>query len=417
MGYEKENLEIIKAQIEKKLAWGSSNNWQNQDFEVLSEQIFDEIKVQLSVSTLKRVWGKVKYEGTPNTATLNALAQFAGHKNWRFFIGENDESITGKGALEKGDGAEIIIKIKLISIFKRFGWGVLVAVLLIFIGVLWAFRKMSKPLTFSNVQFTSKPVTRGVPNTVIFQYNATDSNADSVFIQQSWDPKRRFKVNKNLHEYTSTYYIPGYFRAKLILNDSVVKEHDVFIESNGWLGTIDREPIPIYLTEGQVNKDGVVGVNEADLTQHKIDLTKEHITTTLHFVSKKYDVSSDHFILDTELKNTFTGSLGVCKKVDLFLLGTRGAIGIPLSIKGCVGELSMFFNDRRLDGKTFDFSKFGVDFEDFVKLQCEVKNNKILIRINGVIAYESDFKQSFGKIVGTRIRFEGTGTIQRFDLR
>ncbi|HZF66020.1 MAG TPA: hypothetical protein VEZ55_16115, partial [Chitinophagaceae bacterium] len=72
-------------QIEESLAWGSSENWQNKDYELLSEQILDKKGIALSVSTLKRLWRKVKYDSTPNSSTLNALARFAGFESWRNF--------------------------------------------------------------------------------------------------------------------------------------------------------------------------------------------------------------------------------------------------------------------------------------------------------------------------------------------
>lgn len=132
-----------------------------------------------------------------------------------------------------------------------------------------------------------------MPNTVIFKYNVSKSNADSVFIQQSWDPKRRFKVDKNKHEYTSTYYMPGYYRAKLILNDSIVREHDILIESKDWMGMLHREPIPIYLPEKTVNHGDWVGIKESDLKNEQLDNQKEVPTLILTHVSKKLNVSSE----------------------------------------------------------------------------------------------------------------------------
>ena len=78
-------LQHCCALIEQKLDWGSSEHWQNQDFDTLSTRIFDETQVVLSVSTLKRVWGKVKYDSLPSVTTLNTLAVFAGYENWRAF--------------------------------------------------------------------------------------------------------------------------------------------------------------------------------------------------------------------------------------------------------------------------------------------------------------------------------------------
>ena len=82
--------------IEKKLAWGKSDTWRSQDFETLSEKILEETKVMLSSTTLKRIWGKVSYESTPNMATLNALAQFAGYENWRVFTATDFQPLQEK---------------------------------------------------------------------------------------------------------------------------------------------------------------------------------------------------------------------------------------------------------------------------------------------------------------------------------
>src|SRR5688572_8498158 len=85
MDKEKQYLESCRQRIEEKVGWGPGSEWQNQDFEALSKRIFKDTKVSLSVSTLKRVWGKIRYDGNPTTATLNALAQFVGYEDWRTF--------------------------------------------------------------------------------------------------------------------------------------------------------------------------------------------------------------------------------------------------------------------------------------------------------------------------------------------
>lgn len=72
-------------QIEKVVQWGPSDQWTNQDFERLSELIVEKTKVKLSISTLKRVWGKVHYASLPSASTLNAFANYIGHENWRAF--------------------------------------------------------------------------------------------------------------------------------------------------------------------------------------------------------------------------------------------------------------------------------------------------------------------------------------------
>ena len=55
------------------------------DFEKLHEQIFTRTHILLSLTTLKRVWGYVNYEYAPSLRTLNTLAQFLGHSDYKQF--------------------------------------------------------------------------------------------------------------------------------------------------------------------------------------------------------------------------------------------------------------------------------------------------------------------------------------------
>lgn len=409
MENEKHYIEKCRHLIEEKVGWGSSTEWQNQDFEALSERIFKETKVSLSASTLKRVWGKVRYEGTPNAATLNALAKFIGHENWRAFASNGFSPTINSGA-----------QVKASRQISRSNFALGGSLVVVVVGVaamlFWMFKSRPKRLEFENIVFTSKPVTNTVPNTVVFNYNAKDSNADSVFIQQSWDPARRFRVDKELTEYTSTYYLPGYYRAKLILDETIVAEHDIFIESGGWLATIDRNPIPVYASEDKILQNGIVGLTDKFLQEQKIDLEKERLWTSFFRIVKDEVLADSAFQMETTLKNTFGRGELICQHTLIILKGTEGAIVIPLSIKGCVGELDLQAG-RHYDGKTNDLSAFGVDFSDWVDVQCIVENKRIVIRVNDSLVFEGEYETSVGRIVGTQIRFMGTGEIQAFSLK
>jgi len=74
---------------ESNTGWGDSDEWTNQDFVILSEKIQERTGVALSYVTLKRVWGKVKYDSLPNTHTLDTLVQFLGYESWRGFKSQN----------------------------------------------------------------------------------------------------------------------------------------------------------------------------------------------------------------------------------------------------------------------------------------------------------------------------------------
>ncbi|MGE8293870.1 MAG: hypothetical protein ACN6ON_19415, partial [Sphingobacterium sp.] len=75
----------LKESIENQLEWGETTSWSTADFEKLSEKIQEKTGVILSVSTLKRIFGRVDYQSTPSLTTLNTLAQFIDYEDWRTF--------------------------------------------------------------------------------------------------------------------------------------------------------------------------------------------------------------------------------------------------------------------------------------------------------------------------------------------
>jgi|GEM_PF-1170823 len=96
---------------EANTGWGSSDEWTNQDFVILSDKIQERTGVALSHVTLKRVWGKVKYDSLPTTHTLDTLVQFLGYENWREFRLQNSNgaasAITATQITGNGNAAPI----------------------------------------------------------------------------------------------------------------------------------------------------------------------------------------------------------------------------------------------------------------------------------------------------------------------
>jgi len=399
------HIDRCKKLIEEKLAWGHSSNWQAQNFDTLSELIFQETNVMLSVSTLKRIWGKVRYKSIPNLSTLNALARFAGYPNWRSLVNSSDSlDSSGKVALSK------IKSTKKVWLF----------VSLMVVGILIGFmvqRKSSKQLFYNSIAFNSRPVSTGIPNTVIFKYDASQSNADSVFIQQNWDERRRVRVDKDRHEHASTYYLPGYYRAKLILNDSIVKEHDVFIESEDWMGILIKGSVPAYLPQSIYKHIGYLGIIQKDLKQDSSDYNLAAPEFLLTHVNKSLQVDSKNFLLTLGIQNTYNHPSTPCKHTKLMLLGTNGVIIIPLSKPGCVGELKLRIGEQLMEGSSTNLSAFGVDFSRSVSLKCMAASGRIKIELNNKTVYEGEFTKGIGEIIGVRASFQGTGNISSFVLR
>ena len=84
------------------------------DFHGLIQQIWNQQRAILSLSTIKRLWGYVESNGAPRLSTLNTLARFLNFTDWHAYLvsleqrgGMESEMFTGEGIqtseLKKGD--------------------------------------------------------------------------------------------------------------------------------------------------------------------------------------------------------------------------------------------------------------------------------------------------------------------------
>ncbi len=388
--------------IEEKLNWGDSKLWHNDVFTELSEKIHEETKVLLSATTLKRVWGRVNYKSTPSISTLNALAQFAGYRNWRDFKNTKKESKLTFYQKTVSANFRVIM-------FSAF----IIAVL--FVSILaMSNNKSAKAKDYSKISFKSKPIVEGLPNSVIFDFNLEGVTSNNILIQQYWDTSKTIEINKEQTQATGQYYYPGYFRAKLLIDNEIVREHDLFIKTKGWMGTIDYEPIPKYFEQEQVKVKNTLAFSKEVFDE--ISSNEKPINSTFHFVDDLGDFSGDNFQLESKIKSTFNEKWGVCQKTTLIIIGTKSAFLIPFSITGCASEMNLMLSDVYLEGKKNDLSALGTDLSDFRKIKVLNQNKKVSVFIDSTQVYTKAYKESIGTIVGIRFRFKGVGEVKDFRL-
>ena len=55
------------------------------EFNALCHDILQKTGKQISLSSIKRLWGYVKYDGFPSITTLNTLAHYNGFRDWETF--------------------------------------------------------------------------------------------------------------------------------------------------------------------------------------------------------------------------------------------------------------------------------------------------------------------------------------------
>ncbi|HEV3324709.1 MAG TPA: hypothetical protein VG052_03865, partial [Puia sp.] len=400
----------VKKMYEEKTGWGNSDSWTNQDFLQLSELIRARTGITLSHVTLKRVWGKVKYDSLPNTHTLNTLAQFLGYDNWRDLAAKNQPT-PGPGAINPEPpnsaapspgaaaaspaapgpetpipetpipGAANALPRRKPSFSPRRIWLVAPLLLLVLLILFFLHGQQPSPQP-QDYSFSSKKVVSvGLPNSVVFDYDASRSPDDSVVIQQSWDTTRRVKVSKDGHQYTSVYYYPEYYHATLRVHDKVVKSHSLLIESDGWLPLVEQNPVPVYFKKEEAIHDGKISLSLDQIRGKNIPLQPSPPYVWFANVRDFGEIYTDHFVFETSLKNDYSEGSAACQLTRVFLLCEGSAIWVPLCAKGCISTVDLYFTYFYTSGKREDLSAFGVNFNDYVKLRIESDSGRAKILV------------------------------------
>lgn len=409
---ESADLLRCKQVIEQKLDWGAGETWNSADFENLQQRILDETGVSLSASTLRRIWGRVDYQHMPSGTTLNTLAQFAGFTDWRQFVklqeSKNEVPVSVDTLSEKSTQSVIN--------WRKLGWISGVTIVIVVLGIA-AFEQKNPQVDAAQYSFSSKPLTRTIPNSVIFTYDASASPTDSVYIQQSWDQTRREVVAKDGQTHTSIYYEPGFYRAKLVVGHEVVKEHSLLIPTNGWLGTIATKSIPIYLKSTDFITPDMMRLPLATINEKNVALQPEAPLVKYFNVGNFSPVPVTDFTFDCEVKNEYSEGSATCQLSWIVLMTNDMPISIPLSTKGCVSELALMDGTRNVSGKNTDLSGLGVDFTNWIHVGCHSDGKKLYYTVNNKVVYSSTLPTKKVDIIGILYGFRGTGAVKNVTLR
>lgn len=94
----KKNIEVLKTAVTEVFG---RNLDSPSDFDALSLAIQNKVKQNISATTLKRVFGYIKSDSLPSTATMSILAQYAGYAGWSDFCRKNDGIADVGGASDK----------------------------------------------------------------------------------------------------------------------------------------------------------------------------------------------------------------------------------------------------------------------------------------------------------------------------
>ena len=382
------------------------------DYENVSQAIEAKTGILISISTLKRLL-KGDFARLPQVATLNAISRYLGYPHWQDYR---------SAAKSKNHLADTRSPRRKFMFQRSLPKTLLFPSILSLLLVLFITSRSSLKDAGAGVeqaQFSVKKVTANdIPNTVVFSYNVDDIEADSFFIQQSWDKNRRVRVYKNQHTLTDIYYEPGYHTAKLIANDVVIKTLGVSIPTRDWFFYAKRRfphDIPTYIHPKQPIRDGKLGLQAADLEKGGFKVGEENNYVYTYFPSK-WPVHSDNYVFKTRVRMQEIKK-NPCPYLMLEVFCQQNFMYFISMPKGCTSESKLQFGDLILNGKTTDLSTLGANVTEWMEIKIEVRNRFVAIYYGDKKVYTCTYSKSAGKITGIGFISNGLCEVDQVELK
>ena len=410
MPTDRDYIILYRTLVERKFMLGNGEGKLKQrEIEYLSNLIEEKSRVKLSISTLKRLW-RTDLQQLPHPTTLDALVSILDFKDWQEFKKQNAPSPAAEN-LQKGFRYKI--SIRPLPVYISLG----AIVLLVSFFVIQGFNRKDRVVVTKDVIFTAdKTVTSGVPNTVIFSYDLSGVEADSFFIQQSWNPRDKVRIDPEKNYYSAIYYTPGFHFAKIMANDSILKFQRVHIKTDGWLPLVKydiRDKKHVYLDAGAIEYDGIIRATAELLQKANVDVSKEFYLR--YYNIRDFDgIDASNFDLETRLKCEqlpFGGHSTPCPLMEVMIITEQNIFFIPVTTKGCVGELDLSVGEVYKSGKDNDLSAFGTDVYSWQQLQIRIENKRVSIMLNDSLIHELQYQNDFGRIKGIIYTFTGPGSV------
>lgn len=360
------------------------------DFDHIGDEIEKRSGILISGTTIKRLaYGE--FSRLPQIATLNAIANYFDHKTWQDYRSAAIQPAPIAEAPNKPDKQKHILKYIYIV-----GGIVLLAGIYFFV---------SPKRTVTHIEKASftfhKNTSNEIPNTVVFNYNIDEVQADSFFIQQSWDKNRRIRVYKKNYTLTDIYYEPGFHLAKLIANDSVIKIIEVSIPTDGWcFYAIDNiaNYTPEYIKTAGFIKNGALGLTVPQLLENKIDIKKDKLYHYVYF-PERMDVPGDNFKLTTRVRMKEVRN-NTCPYITLEVFCQRYYMIMKSTTGGCAHQAGLQFGEHGIRGKDADLAPVTFDVSQWTDVEITVKNKLATIYINGKQVFSTQYRNDTKNIAG-----------------
>lgn len=396
--------EIVKC-CEIRFNRGEVSNWKHGDFVDLQWEILRESNINISPSTLKRIFGKIAVDDDyiPQQATLDALIKYG-----KYIEPANlTPSLSPAEQPNKINKTHSYKRLKLLLIL-------LTTVIVITAVTAWWF------LTPRKITGTIRIVrTEGrLPSTTFFDLQLSNTD-DSVFVNFG-DKSPMVHIKPGEKNAAHIYYIPGVFTVSLQTRQDIIATTSIYIQSNNWIGMgfHNQEEIPDNFYKFPAFKSGTDSLFEftnSQLSKTGLDTAGVILTRLCNYTP--YTQNADNFIFEATFKNTLREKGDYCTGTHFQISGSNSLIKFKLAGPGCSLRVSNVLSEKSYTWASNDLSQFVHDLSKWNTIKLINHNKQVSLYINNMQIFAGSYQRPLGEIRGLFLEFEGTGLVKICDLK
>jgi hypothetical protein len=419
------HLEICCRYVAEKYGHPIITQWTNGDYIRLSSILSNNTGTQISPNTLKRIFGKLKTPERyyPQKATRDALARYAGYKDWEdFLVLHQRPAKQSETELIKPSPPDKPTLIAAPEKAPKKRWTIplllLVPVLALICWWAWPDKTMADIRPGEASIVCNNPDGEN-PHSAVFKLELAKNftgNKDSFYLHFG-DSRRPKRILPGVL-LTHYYEVPGRYYATLLYNNKAIDTVAVYLKTNGWTATatVERDTVRVYpVTLGSLFSEGSMQVNTQQVFQAGVDTNR---TFFIDFINTRpTGIDGDNFELITDVKASPARAGIRCSQVRASVYGEQALHSLFIIKPGCTSWINLRFSELSKNGETDDLSFLGADLTAGGLIKLQVINKMVTVWINNKKIYETTYQKPLGKIYGVNISFAGIGKVNKLQLR
>ncbi|HLO44704.1 MAG TPA: hypothetical protein VK175_10255 [Leadbetterella sp.] len=231
--------------------------------------------------------------------------------------------------------------------------------------------------------------------------------------------------NKRSDTLSQTYFYPGVYQLKLLVNKKVVKtiNHVVYSKPNQWASwgfgvAYEKDWATSISTVKNYIQDGVLHFDPTELPR---EIKNENdFRHSVHVLTQNFKVNFDSLTIEYRMKNPENEGGESCYDMGLLFTDKNFNLGAAdFTMIGCTDFAALsigntiFRRTRPFEGKMYDLDSFGVNQNEWNIFKIKLRGNLFEIFINGKSVFRNSFETNMPpeELADLRFTFKGAGSI------